>query len=123
MAKVSIHGQSAVLTSGVKMAELEKIQKYEPQMLNLTDDKGKVLFGVSTGKEGSISRYGVCFNDTDNKGFARLTICGISTKEEVVDTFGKSLLHLNELEALLGDRLSTLNGTLAAIEESIKVVQ
>lgn len=121
MAKVTILGKAAVLTSSVKRDDLEKIQKYEPSMLALKNEKGQEYFAVGVNGEGHIGQYGVTFNDKDAKGYARITICGVASKQDFVDTFGKVLLNLNKLEEALGGRLEELNETMSTIENSIEV--
>ncbi|MCL2285842.1 MAG: hypothetical protein FWC32_05685 [Firmicutes bacterium] len=65
MAKVTIAGNSYVVTSAVSMADLETIKKYRPSALTITDPETKeTLFRVGIGAN-SINDYGVSFGGVE----------------------------------------------------------
>lgn len=122
MAKATLHGKSAVITSSVKMEEIERMTKYAPEGLRLLDEKGKTQFVIGQGKEVSINRYGITFNDTDVDGFARVTLCDIADRQDFVDNFGKTILALTDLEAVIEENSAELTAKLATIDAKITVI-
>ena len=66
MAKVTIAGNSYVITSAVSMANLETVKKYRPSALALTDAETKeTTFKVGIGSN-SVSDYGISFGGVSN---------------------------------------------------------
>lgn len=132
MAKVTIAGQAIVVTSTMKLSDLETIKKYRPEALTLYEGEGKekepvFAIGISSGN-GNIGTYGAEFNRANAEGFAQLTMGVCVTPEEDVKDFvteeiGRPLLKLNKLEETLASVVSEINAETAAIEQNITVVE
>ena len=133
MAKVTIAGDAVVVTSSMKMADLETIAKYRPNELILKggeDGKEPVFaIGVTSGT-GNISEIGASFGRAshDENKFATITMCTGGDvvgdiKEWVADLIGGAIIKLNKLEAKLPAVLTEITKDKAAVMENIAVAQ
>ena len=127
MAKVTIAGNSYVITSAVSMADLETVRKYRPSALAITDPETKeTLFKVGLGSN-SISEYGISFggvsNDEAKLATATLPIptdCE-DAKEFVLDKAGLALISLEKVEAEIAGVLTNIRTERNSISENITV--
>ncbi|MCL2217745.1 MAG: hypothetical protein FWB91_12110 [Defluviitaleaceae bacterium] len=128
MAKVTIAGNSYVITSAVSMADLETVKKYRHSALAITDPETKEsLFKVALGSN-SVSDFGVCFggvsNDEAKLATATLPIpsdCE-DAKEFVLDKAGLALANLNKVEAGITEALKEIRAERDIIAQNIKVI-
>ena len=127
MAKVTIAGNSYVITSAVSMADLETVKKYRPSALALTNAETKeTTFKVGIGSN-SVSDYGVSFggvsNDDEKLATATLSIPPDvkNAKEFVLDKAGLALTNLNKVEAGIAVALDEIKAERDAIAENITV--
>ena len=127
MAKVTIAGNSFVITSAVSMADLETIKKYRPSALAITDHETKeTLFKVGLGSS-SISDYGISFggvsNDDEKLATATLSIPHDveDAKEFVLDKAGLAIANLNKVEAGIAEALEEVRTERDTIAQNIKV--
>lgn len=133
MAKIIVAGEAVVITSAMKLADLETIKKYNPKALVLMggeDGKEPVFcIGVNRGKAGSINQFSVDFGaeTRDDKKLATMTLMtsGVTgdVKEFVADKYGAALMLLNKLEATLPAALEAIAADKKAILENITVSQ
>lgn len=133
MAKIIVAGEAVVITSSMKLADLETIKKYNPKALVLMggeDGKEPVFcIGVNRGKTGSINQFSVDFGaeTRDDKKLATMTLMtsGVTgdVKEFVADKYGAALMLLNKLEATLPAALEAIAADKKAILENITVSQ
>jgi hypothetical protein len=132
MAKITIVGDAAVVTSTLALEDIRTIKKYRPEALILMggEDNKEPVFAVDYCEgHGSIGSYGVCFSGAtrDEEQKAMLTIIvGSDTpdvKEYVADKFGSALIHLNELEDILPGVLADIAERKERIMENISVAQ
>lgn len=133
MAKIIVAGEAVVITSGMKLADLETIKKYNPKALVLMggeDGKEPVFcIGVNRGKTGSINQYGAEFGSEtrDDQKLATMTLMtsGVTgdVKEFVADKYGAALMQLNKLEATLPAALEAIAADKKAILDNITVSQ
>jgi len=128
MAKVTIAGNSYVITSAVSMADLETVKKYRPSALAITDPETKeTLFKVGLGSN-SITDYGVSFggvsNDETKMAIATLPIPTDveDAKEFILDKAGMALVQLEKVEAGINEALEEIRAERTSIAESIKVI-
>jgi len=123
MAKIKINGKAFVITSGVKFATLEKLQRYAPETLETVDKETKdVIFAIATGKSASVSPMGIVFNDKNTDGFARVTIAVTDTrpvKEYVTSEYSLLLVKLNTLEENINAAYEQLEAKFTAVAASI----
>ena len=133
MAKIIVAGEAVVITSSMKLTDLETIKKYNPKALVLMggeDGKEPVFcIGVNRGKTGSINQFSVDFGTEtrDDKKLATMTLMtsGVTgdVKEFVADKYGAALMLLNKLEATLPAALEAIAADKKAILENITVSQ
>jgi len=127
MAKVTIAGNSYVITSAVSMADLETVKKYRPSALSITDEETKeTLFRVGVGSN-SVSDYGIGFGgvSNDDKKLATATLFipadVENAKEYVLDKAGLAIACLNKIEAAIANVLDEIGTERDSIAESITV--
>lgn len=129
MAKVTVAGKAIVITSTLKLADLETLKKYASKSLILMggEDGKEPIFAVTAvpGSAGKVNKYSLEFGDKDPDGFAVITIMapvGVDDmKEFVADTYGQVLMNLAQLEAQLPAVIEDLAAKKAAIVDSIVV--
>lgn len=138
MAKVSILGTAAVVTSTAKLEDLKMIEKYRPGALTLFggEDGKEPVFVVNTCDPcmcelpgfNPINNNGVIFaqESNDGNGFAQLTlhICGAAAdvKEWLADKIGAALIQLNKVEEMVPGILEEIRTEKAGILSQIEVV-
>ena len=127
MAKITIAGNSYVITSAISMADLETVKKYRPTALSITDAETKeTLFKVGIGS-GSVSDYGISFggvtNDDEKLATATLSIPTDveDAKAYVLDKAGLALANLNKVEAVITEALEEIRAERDAIAANIRV--
>jgi hypothetical protein len=131
MAQIKIFGDSFVVTSRLKVEDIQKLKTFKPESLKLIDEETKdELYAVNykAGSEGSFSKYGASFNSQNEAGNATLTVAipaGKNNAEKVdyvKNTYGQSLLKLKELEDQLEAAAVILGDEMNAVEASIEVI-
>jgi len=127
MAKVTIAGNSYVVTSDIAMADLETVKKYRPSALAITDQETKeTLFKVGIGTS-SISEHGISFgglsNDEKKLATATLPIPADveNAKEFVLDKSGVAIANLNKIESSINRALESIRSERNTIAENITV--
>ena len=127
MAKITIAGNSYVITSDVSMADLDTVKKYRPSALAITDPETKeTLFKVGVGSN-SISEYGISFGgvSNDDRKLATATLPVPSdvedAKEYVLDKAGLAISSLNKIEAVITEVLDEIHTERDVIAENITV--
>ena len=133
MANIIIAGDAVVLTSSLKLSDLEEIKKYEPSALvKMGGEDGKEpIFAIDVVKgAGSVGPFGVSFGRTTNDGTGCACVTmpapavagGIDAiKDAVADQLGAAFGYLTEAEAALPGVLSDIRGKKAAMVERITV--
>jgi hypothetical protein len=127
MAKVTIAGNSYVITSDVSMVDLETIKKYRPSALAITDPETKeTLFKVGVGSS-SVNDYGVSFGGVSN-GEDKLATVTLpippdveDAKEYVLDKAGLAIANLNKVEAGIVEALNDIRAERDAVAANIKI--
>ena len=127
MAKVTIAGNSYVITSAVSMADLETVKKYRPSALAITDPETKeplfkVGIGSSSANDHSVSFGGVS-NDEAKLATATLPIPSDveDAKEYVLDKAGVALANLKKVEEGITAALKDIKTERETIAANIKV--
>ena len=127
MAKVTIAGNSYVVTSDIAMADLETVKKYRPSALAITDQETKeTLFKVGIGSS-SVSEHGISFggvsNDEKKLATATLPIPADveNAKDFVLDKSGVAIANLNKIESSISRALESIRSERNAISENITV--
>jgi len=127
MARITIAGNSYVITSSVSMADLETVKKYRPTALTIADPKTKeTLFRVGVGTS-SMSDYGISFggvsNDAEKLATATLQIPSDveDAREYVLDKAGLALVNLEKIEAGIAEILDEVRVERDSIAASINI--
>ncbi|MDR1674353.1 MAG: hypothetical protein LBR54_02750 [Oscillospiraceae bacterium] len=127
MAKVTIAGNSYVVTSEISMADLETVKKYRPTALVLIDEETKeTYFKIGVGTS-SISEFGISFGGISN-GEEKLSSATLpippdteDAKEYVLDKAGLALANLNKIEERISGTLQEIRSERDAISANISV--
>lgn len=131
MAKVKVFGNAAVVTSTLKLAEIEKVQnstRRDALTLKGGDDGKTPVFCVCASKHGrgDINNVGAEFANAsrDENGYAQITL-DIPTdvadaKEYVAKKYGVGLTNLSKLEEALPEVIATIEAEHAALLETIE---
>lgn len=130
MANVKIFGDSAVITSSIKLADLKNITKYAPNSLILKggEDGKEEIFMVAVGKSGtgSINEFGASFAPSTRNadGYATITMmipaAVDKAKEWMVEDFGGALMNLKKVEEALPAVIAQIAADKQAVEASIE---
>lgn len=132
MAKITIAGNAAVITSELKLEDVKMVAKYRPEALILKGgkDNEETLFriAVSVCGIGEIGKYGACFDEVSrSEGGAAtvtMTIDGIGdkdVKEYIADTYGSAIAKLNAIEEKLPGVVAEITEQKQAVIDSITV--
>lgn len=134
MAKLSILGDAVVITSAIKLEDIQTIEKYNKSALTIIEeiDGEKIpVFSICTGYNGEINQFGATFASAtrDDNKLAQITLCTCAAsivgdvKEWAADKFGKAIVRLNQLEAIIPSVLEQIVADKAEIMANITVVQ
>lgn len=133
MAKVTIAGKAIVITSALKLEELETVKKYQPKALVLLggEDGKEPIFavGVVRGSAGNIVNVGVEFGEEthDDQKLATMTLMVPGDvkdmKEYVADKYGAALVNLKKLEDTLPAVVEAIAASKKSIMDNISVAQ
>lgn len=125
--RIKIVGNALVLTSKLKFATIQKMEKYNPDALCLVEVKGEdenEIFRIATGKTSNISKYGITFMEANKDGFATATVLfpeGTKDKREFVkDNFATSLFMLADLEDAVLTACAELEAAYAELDANIE---
>ena len=130
MAKTKIFGDSVVITSSIKLADMKNVAKYAPKALTLMggEDGKEELFKVMVGKAGagSINAWGATFASSTRDAEGKATITMMipaaveKAKEWIVEEFGGALMNLKALEDQLPAVIAKIAADKKAVEDSIE---
>ena len=129
MAKITIAGNSFVVTSAVEMSDLEAVKKYRPAALALADEDTKEVYfkvGINHGNS-SVTDFGVTFggvtNDDEKLATATIQIPSEieDAKEYVLDKAGLAIANLDKIEAAIKAALDEIKVERNSIAERITV--
>lgn len=132
MAKIVIAGDAIIITSSMKLADIQTIQKYRPNELVLKggEDGKEPIFAIGvTNGAGNINEVGASFGCTshDEEKFATITMVtdGVTgdIKEWVADRIGCAIISLNKLEEKLPAVLAEIEDQKAEVMGNITVAQ
>lgn len=131
MAKIKVLANAYVVTSSLKADDIANLAKFHPDQLTVKTDKGDAVFSVAMGQPGagSIQPFGITFDGKDANGNANVTkLFPEDTKAEDRKKFlmdnkvGAALLALNKYENVFAASVTGLGTEIAAINDSIEVV-
>lgn len=124
--KVQIVGDAMVITSKLKLETIKKIQKFNKDLLCLTeirDNTTNELFRIETGKVASFNKYGITFTNANAEGYACATLLLPNNvkdrKEYVKDEYGTALVMLADLEDAIATAAAEIDSVYAKLEDEI----
>ena len=131
MAKITIAGDSIVITSTKTLEAIKELEKYRPKALRLyeTDEDGNKteVFRVASGSTGVINNNGAVFASVtrDEQKLASLTItipAGVTNAVDyAAEKVGKAIMMLNKVEAQFDAAIEAVTADKAAVLECITV--
>lgn len=127
MAKLTLVGTAAVITSGIPKKHIETLLKFKPESTKLKDEDKKVRFAVGFGAP-SCSNFGLTFNGESATGEATATfnvpadLAPEKRTDWAKDNFGYALLSMNELEAQMRQSMELCNTEFEAMNGSITIL-
>lgn len=129
MAKMNVVGDAVVITSTLKLEEIELVKKFRPEALTLKggEDGKEPIFKIDVGERPDINKYGAVFTGKtrDEDGFATLTLglkcSGDDLKEELADKFGGALINVGALEDLLPHVIEEIGVERANVLDHIEI--
>lgn len=128
-ANIKIAGNAIVLTSKLKFETIQKMEKYNRDALCLVEvkkDEENEIFRISTGKLGSISKFGIVFTEANKDGFATVTILlpeDVKNKREwIKDNYATTLFMLADLEDAVETACAELESAYAKLDKYIEEV-
>lgn len=131
MAKITVAGESVVVTSDVKLEDYKVVAKYRPEVLQLKGGEGnkEVVFaiGITSNPRGSINQVGAEFGAEAHDGSGKATITlelprvDGDVKETVAEMIGAAILSLNKIEENIPSIIEEINTERANILSNIDV--
>lgn len=125
--RIKIVGNALVLTSKLKFATIQKMEKYNRNALCLVEvknDEENEIFRIGTGKTSNISKFGITFMEANKDGFATATVLfpeGTTDKREFIkDNFATTLFMLNDLENAVETACAALEAAYAELDKTIE---
>jgi hypothetical protein len=128
MYKVQIAGDSIVVTSSMKLEELQLIEKNRPEALKLREEDGKMIFVVSVGTPSINPKNSITFasESHDGTGLASVTLKipegTKDAKEYIVDNYSGALDMLKKIEDKLPAVIRELNTARDTLRDSIVTI-
>lgn len=122
MAKIKKVGQALVLTSAITAKEYDKIEKFEPEALELRTEKGELTFKVQTSYSAGIGKYGVSFDAFDKDEHLQLTMMTYAEKkEDIIEGYATILANINKVEAQVAAAGARVNELFESVSGSVEV--
>ncbi len=133
MAKFIISGHQAALVSSAKLADIKKVQTFDPEVLTLRNEDGDPVFGVAVAKcgEGDIGTYGVEFAPKADFNGNAVAAIGLSfpedataddVKKELAESFAGALTKLGEIEDAIPASLTAIDLKIEKAMEKIEIL-
>ena len=131
MAKITIAGDSIVITSSKTLDAIKDLEKYRPKALRLYDrdeDGNKCeVFRIASGANGVINGNGAVFASVthDEQRLASITMpipAGtVNAVDYAAEKIGKAITLLSKVEAQFDEALAEVAAEKAAVRECITV--
>ena len=131
MAKITIAGDSIVITSSKTLEAIKDLEKYRPKALRLyecdEDGNKSEVFRVASGTTGVINGNGAVFASVthDEHKLASITMAIPAGTTNAVDyaaeKIGKAIMMLNKVEAQFETAVTEVAAEKAAVRECITV--
>lgn len=128
MAKIQIAGNVASITMGVDASIVNKVAKYTPEAMKLTDENGDTNFILTVGQADSFNQYGATFataSNTTGKYSAAIRIPNdvADAKKYCAEHYGAMISKLNDVEAQITESAVEAEEIQNKIDSAIQVVE
>lgn len=110
MANIKVIHKAAVISTDLTVKKIKKLEAIAPDCLTIKNEKGEILFSIGTGKQESISKYGIVFAN-DSKISVLIDATKVN-RDLVEELFGAALLQLSTIEAQSAKALKHLGTSL-----------
>ena len=130
--RITINGDAVVLTSTLKVEDIELLKKYKPDALKLTDEDGNQVLAVAyAANRGGLSKTGIVFGGASiDGGYATLTTVlekegtfDVETvKEKIADMLGDIPSKLQQIEDAAPVAIADLAAKRATLIDSIQIL-
>lgn len=130
--KIQLHGNAIVITSALKKEAITEIANYNPEALTLyekVEDKKSPVFVIKNGTNGSFTKNGIVFDDSNEDGFAQTTLVvdlkGVSAEKKVqslVNEHARTIALANALEDQIKGAAVDITKAREVAKESIEVL-
>lgn len=124
---IKIVGNAMILTSKLKLATIQKMEKYNPKALSLYEinkDEEVEVFKIMSGKLSSINKFGIVFAEANKDGYAVATTLfptDVNDKKTYIkDNFATVLFMLKDLEAAIETSCAELEAAFSTLDEEIE---
>ena len=121
--KAQYVGQALVVTSSVKVEDIQRAERICPDALILKDEEDQPIFKLGYCDHGiGVGQCGIVFNSKNAEGYAQLTLLRKEklTKVAFEDEFGLCFIRLHEVEeqfdAFYNEATSALAEAVADVE-------
>ena len=140
MAEIKILGNALTIFSSLKTKDIRKVVDIAPEFTKLYEQTmdtatPELTFQVGTTPEpvegvptplGSVSKYGIIFDSTDEDGKAYLTLQinrdnGLD-KDAITEEFMPTMIKLNAVETRIKEAMEQINSDIEAVKKDIHVI-
>jgi hypothetical protein len=118
---ISIMAKFFAITLPISLDSLKKIEKYRSEALELKNEDGSLKFKVASGNTGSISNFGVTFNEVtrDDRKLAVMTVEMKgdieNAKEYIASEHGRAILNLKTVISKLGETTDSIENEMEEV--------
>jgi hypothetical protein len=123
---IRIVGKTLAMTLPITLVELKQIERLRPESLQIKDKDGGLKFKVASGTNGSISTFGITFNDF-TRDERKLAFMSVDLKgdfedarKHVADEYGVAIIGLKNVIAHLGKAAESIEVEMEEILGYIK---
>lgn len=123
--KTRILARQAVITAGMKYADMEKVAKYAPETMALCDNDGNETFRVTLCEHnGSVTALGMAFAKDGDEAIATIIIpSDVEDKKAfVAENYGVAIMMANQVIDKMNEKLEGIDSIIADITASIENV-
>lgn len=123
MAKIKIIGSSVYVISKLKLEDIAKIGKFEPNTLVLTENEKPIFVIEKTTGLAEVSEYGISFNECNSEGLAmvRIQLSEPPTKECIAEKLAGVMAKLSALEDILVNKVEEINARITELTNEIEI--
>ena len=113
MANIKVSAEKVIIESSASLEELKRIERFTPEALQLSDEDGKVYFGINT------------IGDAKHAYIAIPVLESVKNSNDDIKTFiaenyGYAIKNLNTIESKLGDITKKINDDIDEVKSLVE---